>query len=594
MKNFFKIIRNNCFMLKYVLKYTPGLVIYNFIYYIYSGFVRTFTGVYVAMFILDSFQNKRPINEVLVFLVMVLAANVLQSVIQAYLAEIYSLKQQEILYQKMQSELFEKARNMELACYDNPSFYNDFVWAMSQSDGKALAVLDNTGQFLQHLTRFGSTVGIIISIDSVGVYAAAFIEVLCFFIRIIANKLEFELSEKQIPLQRKRDYISRVIYLADYAKEIRLSNVKKKLIEDFSSSNKKLVQVIRHYGKKLMATYSIRVISRSLILNVYTGYLVYLVLVAKTITYGGFMGLYNGTQELGNSAYSMGEVLTRFQKDSLYIDRFRTFLEYKSKMQDGQEPVPETKEVTLEMKNVSFQYEGTEEPTLHNINLTLHPGEKVALVGYNGAGKSTLVKLLMRLYDVTEGSIELNGSDIRNYALEDYYNCFGVVFQDFKLFAASIAENVMMDKVKPEDEAAVLEALEKSDFAGRLETLEDGTSTVLTREFSKEGVNLSGGEAQKVAIARVFPRNSRIVILDEPSSSLDPVTEYYVNQTMMNAAKDKTIVYISHRLSTTKMADRIIMLEKGRIIEEGTHDQLMELDGKYAEMFHMQAEKYGG
>ena len=248
--------------------------------------------------------------------------------------------------------------------------------------------------------------------------------------------------------------------------------------------------------------------------------------------------------------------------------------------------------VSLRLENVSFTYEGTDKPTIHNINLTIHPGEKVALVGYNGAGKSTLIKLMMRLYDVSDGHIYLNDIDITKYSIKDFRNYFGVVFQDFQLFAASLAENVMMNTTTQEDEEKVKDALRHSGFEERLNTLEEGTATMLTREFLKSGVNLSGGESQKVAIARIFPRDCSMVILDEPSSALDPVSEYNVNQSMLAAAKDKNVVFISHRLSTTKIADRILMLEAGQIIEQGSHEELMQLDGKYAQMFNMQAEKY--
>jgi len=169
-----------------------------------------------------------------------------------------------------------------------------------------------------------------------------------------------------------------------------------------------------------------------------------------------------------------------------------------------------------------------------------------------------------------------------------------VVFQDYQLLAATIGENVRMNLAKDGDEPHIIEALKKSGFADKLATLPLGIRTPLTREFEKNGVQLSGGEAQKVAIARIFLRHCRMVILDEPSSALDPISEYYVNQSMMEAAKDKTVIFISHRLSTTKNADRILMLEKGSIVEEGSHEQLMQRGGKYAEMFHMQAEKYQG
>ena len=223
-------------------------------------------------------------------------------------------------------------------------------------------------------------------------------------------------------------------------------------------------------------------------------------------------------------------------------------------------------------------------------------GEKLAIVGYNGAGKTTLIKLVMRLYDPTSGRILYNGQDIREFDLADYRAHIGAVFQDYCLFAATVAENVMGGRydASPESEAAVRKALDSASFTERLTTLEKGLDTPLTRELDENGVNLSGGEAQKIAIARVFVRPYELIIMDEPSSALDPVAEYELNHSILNAAdrQDRTVIFISHRLSTTRFADRILLFADGCLRESGNHDRLMELNGLYAEMFRMQAEKY--
>lgn len=217
---------------------------------------------------------------------------------------------------------------------------------------------------------------------------------------------------------------------------------------------------------------------------------------------------------------------------------------------------------------------------------------KIAIVGYNGAGKTTLIKLIMRLYDPNEGEILLNGVNIKEYDVEEYRRKIGTVFQDFKIFAATVKENVLLDFADTGSDEAVISSLEKSGFSDRLSTLSDSLSTDLTTEFEEKGVNLSGGEAQKLAVARVFYKNANLIILDEPSSALDPLAEYHLNRSMLHAAEHKSVVLISHRLSTTRLADRIYMLEQGRIIEEGTHAQLLAQGGKYAQMWRVQAGQY--
>lgn len=590
-----RMISNNLFMLKYIFKYTPGLILFLILLKAVRAVAGVLSYVYVAKSMLDAAQKGEGVGAVLLLIVAAVAINVIMLLLQSAYEGSYLPQKKEVLFQKMHSELFSKAQDMELACYDNPDFYTDFIWAMGEANDKALEVLESTGEFIYHLTSIASVAAIIVSVDFLGIIVAALAVLLAFIGSVACNKLEFEMSVKQMPIQRRRDYTSRVLYQPEYAKEIRLNPVKGKLIQNFSNINKELMNTIRYYSRKMMKwDFVIHTFSNVILIDVvYMAYLLYKTIVKHAYTYGAFYALYSGTDSLRTSMEGLITDITNFHKHSLYIERFRAFIEYKPNLMETKDPknMP-VKPEPISLKNVSFTYESLKEPTLKNISLTIQPGEKIALVGFNGAGKSTLIKLLMRLYDVTQGEILLGDTDIREYASEEYRKYFGVVFQDYQIFAATIGENVKMDCVQEQDEAAMREALRQSGFEEKLNTLARGIKTNLTREFDKEGINLSGGEAQKVAIARIFPRNCNMVILDEPSSALDPISEYNVNQSMMEAAKDKTVVFISHRLSTTRNADRIIMLADGEIIEEGSHDELMKLNGKYAHMFNMQAEKY--
>ncbi|MBQ4164963.1 MAG: ABC transporter ATP-binding protein, partial [Oscillospiraceae bacterium] len=258
---------------------------------------------------------------------------------------------------------------------------------------------------------------------------------------------------------------------------------------------------------------------------------------------------------------------------------------------EGEGPVPEN-DCTLELRNVSFKYKDNEKYVLKNVSMTIRKGEKLALVGENGAGKSTLIKLIMRLYDVTEGEILFGGVDIRKLNTKAYRERIGAVFQDFQIYGATLAENVKTDFVSENDSGKIVEALKRADFGAKLKTLENGIDTELTKEFSENGTMLSGGEGQKAAIARMFMRDMPIAILDEPSSALDPIAEYRLNKSMLKNAENQAVILISHRLSTTKDADRIILLENGSIAESGTHSELLKNNGTYAEMWNVQAKKY--
>lgn len=354
-----------------------------------------------------------------------------------------------------------------------------------------------------------------------------------------------------------------------------------------------VIKETKRYSIKMFFVNFARSSSVSLMFDIgITLLLTYKIMVEKSVSLGDFAATIGAMWKLLWQLNTLLDYFAKFKENSLYTEKFRVFLNYKPTVCDSENAKACEETVnTLELKNLSFSYPSADKNTISELSMTIKSGQKIALVGYNGAGKSTLVKLILRLYDPNSGEILINGENIKAFSVSSYRSKFGTIFQDFRLYSASVAENVLCSKYTNADEERVKSALSKSGFGEKLALMSHGVDTVLTKEFDSEGINLSGGEAQKIAIARVFARDCDIVILDEPSSALDPDSEYELNKTLMTAF-DKTVIIISHRLSTTIMADMIYMLEDGRIIEQGDHDSLMKLDGKYAEMFNKQAEKY--
>ena len=298
---------------------------------------------------------------------------------------------------------------------------------------------------------------------------------------------------------------------------------------------------------------------------------------------------------IGTISYCLNNLVQNFAEfgeHALYLDDVRYFLDYTEAVADGSEDAPDGGELSLE--NVSFRYDGNDEYTVKDISFTLRKGERIALVGCNGSGKTTLVKLIMRLYDPTEGRITVDGVDIKSIKKDGYRSMFSSVFQDFKVFSLSVRENVLLRPIGEGDDDAVREALECSGIYGKISGFERDIYTVLTREFDDKGENLSGGETQKLSLAGVFASDSPFVILDEPTSALDPIAEYTMFENMMKATEGRSVIFISHRLSSAVLADRVFLMEDGRITESGTHAELMGMHGSYAEMFHRQAENYLG
>ena len=302
---------------------------------------------------------------------------------------------------------------------------------------------------------------------------------------------------------------------------------------------------------------------------------------------------YTGTvNQLGNGMTLLFDTIRDFVQNLQYVDEFFTYQDMPNRTAEGKLPVTQAirDDYVFTFRDVTFTYPGAAAPSLIRLNCTFKKGEKLAVVGRNGSGKTTFIKLLCRLYDPQEGEILLNGVDIKQYKYEEYLEFFSSVFQDYMIFAFRLGENVASES--DYDEEKVTQALRDAGFGERLDSLEKGLDTQLFQFFSEDGVELSGGESQKVAIARCLYKDAPYVILDEPTAALDPVAEADIYQRMNQFTRDKGAIYISHRLSSCHFCDRILVFEKDRIVEQGTHDALLQAEGQYQKLWHAQAQYY--
>ena len=416
--------------------------------------------------------------------------------------------------------------------------------------------------------------------------------VLSVFTRKKQIKLNFTVTAEEQPFGRARENAARAFYLPEYAKELRLSDVGQALEQDLAHSIDGQKSAYYRKRHKIAALRAINVMTSNFwIMAASNVLLIYHMTVTGMITAGGFAAAQNAVWQVYWGMINFLYVFTDMSEHALYVQKYVDFLHRKPALVFGSRPMPAQFE-SLQVQDMSFRYPGSEETVLHKVNLTVLAGEKIAFVGYNGAGKSTLIKLLLRLYDPSEGSILLNGVDIREYDIGQYRRFFGALFQDFTLFAATVGENVLAGEDDGSRRDEILRVLDEAGFTERLEQMPSGIDTMLTREFDEKGQNLSGGELQKIGIARVLASGGAVWVLDEPSSALDPDSEMQFNRRLMKHGDGKTILFISHRLSTTRMSDRIYMFAGGELVEQGSHDELMAQNGPYAEMFTLQAEKY--
>lgn len=592
-----RVLKNHLFLWKLCFRAAPTymlLVLYDAFRYQFIIFLEHTLGI---RYVLHCAEYGEPFYKAFLVIGIILLINIIQIIPDGYFIHGITYRAKPKLYRALKEQMYQKAKQLDLACYDNPKYYNDFVLAVAEAESSIDRFIELLNSIVQSITVIVTTGVFYLMTDSVGILFVSASFLLSFFLSKKLNKINYEVRIKVNPWERKRNYASRVFYLKDYAKELRLNpQVSELLKKEFIEANDHIEEEQRRVSGRRVGFQFLRYYCAGDFITdgLYVGYLIFQAAVLHTIDYSNAVVLFGRTGSLRSGLRGLAEIAPRANENSLYVDKIREFLAYEPTLVHGVgDKVPEGTGC-VELKNVSFRYSDDTEEILHDISLVARPGERIAIVGYNGAGKTTLIKLLMRLYDPTKGVVSYHGRDIREYDMDDYHKKIGVVFQDYKMYGASLFENVVLNDIEADqrERSQVEDALRRSGFEERLASLPEGLDTQITTEFDVNGVDLSGGESQKTAIARAFYRRADILIMDEPSSALDPISEYQLNKAMHEAAVNKTVFYISHRLSTTRDADRILMLEKGRIVEEGTHEELLKRNGKYAEMWNAQAGKY--
>ena len=596
-------LRRNLYILKMVWEISPARVLLTMLQSLLDFGFWVFGTVVFMQFLFGAVEFGRSFSEVVIFLSIFMLASMLGRAFDSWFTHRYCIINDQLLYRHLNKKLFDKASNVDIACYENTEFYNSYTKAAAEIFQRGVSVVRNLSQVFSAALASIFVLYTMFQINAwVGLFGLA-PTIANMTLGRLAGKAYYERDMENVPHRRRQDYVNRVIYLQRYAKEIRLTGIFSVLGRTYNDAMGGIIKVSEKYWKKLAAYNSLKsTICFPLFFEGIWLFAAFLAMVQKSIEITDFVVLVNAAVSGTWMVISFVDALNETYKNALYADNLITFINYKPKIPEdaGGIPVPETID-HVELRNVCFHYEGSEKNALTNISFTLRRGELISLVGHNGSGKSTLVKLIMRLYDPTEGQILMNGVDIREYAVRDYRSLIGSTFQDFQIFSTSIQNNVIMGNriAKGDPEQIARASLEKSGIIEKIDSIPGGMQATLTREFDDAGVNLSGGEAQKVAIARSFAKQCPILLLDEPSSALDPIAEYQMYKNYIALCKESTdngggkiSLFITHRLSTAVLSDRIVHLEHGEITEVGTHAELMLANASYAEVFRKQAENY--
>lgn len=584
-------IKSLLFLLKQVWKYQKSYIFYA-IFLQVAKLVIPLSTIIFPKFIIDELMGEQRFEYILLYVFVLISFNFIGGFFSDYLeGKVFVARG--IVFNKFQCHISEKLLDCDYENIENPEFLDikerarKFLYANGQGFG---VVLNSAFNILGDLFVF---ISIVIVISTLSFWVVLIFSVLVILSAIVDSGVRKKYTEwdmEKAPIERKTSYLLNIIEDFSYGKDIRIYGAKVFLLNKISHH---LEVSNQFYAKQIRALNQSKYFNTLMTLvrdGIAYLYLVYKV-VKNSISIGDFSMYISAVSQFSNAMSELLQSILDIRQFSGYYDALEQYLNVPSKMREGdKEKDIDTKNICIEFQDVSFKYPGQEKFALKHVNLIIDSGEKVAIIGENGAGKTTFVKLLMRLYDPTSGRITVNGVDITKIDYDYYQSLLAVVFQDYKLFSFTVKDNVVFGKEV--DDEIITNELNQIGLQDKLHSLPKGIYTNIYKNFEEDGFEPSGGEGQKIAITRAIHKNAPIIILDEPTAALDPRAEYNIYQNFNQLIKGKTALYISHRMSSAKFCDKVIVFKDGSICENGTHEDLMELKGLYYELYSMQAQYY--
>ena len=501
----------------------------------------------------------------------------------------------ELVCNHIKIKIVEKAKTLDVSSFDRPEFYEKLENANREAGMRPIGILRSTFNVLSTLISIISFAVILIALHPLAPVVIAVMALPGAIINYVYRNKQFRYIRHRSKERRQMEYFSGLVVNKDMVKEVRIMGLADTFIDKYKQVFKKYFAGIR----KIIIGEGLWQIAFALISLVAHLFLFGFIII-YVVNGGGKIGdysLYTGAlNSISTAVTTLVTATATIYEGTLFIDNMMVFMKEKpTVVPSTDEPLLPERHVahTVEFKNVSFRYPGNERDVIKNVSFKISAGENVVLVGLNGAGKTTLIKLLTRLYDPTEGEILLDGHNLKEYDVRALYDIFGIIFQDFGKYAVSICENIAYGDIsKGVNKEAVLAAAKRGNAAEFIEKLPTGYDTPLMRFFEENGLELSIGQWQKLSIARAFYKDSDILILDEPTASLDPLAEQEVFSQFASLGDNKISVFVSHRLSSATIADKIVVLRGGEIAEVGNHKELMEQKGEYFKLFSTQAKHY--
>ncbi|MFH5915863.1 ABC transporter ATP-binding protein [Clostridium perfringens] len=555
--------------------------------------IAPFIGIFLPKFLIDELLGQRRIEIILMTLIGFFLLSSVVNYSIAWLRCAYSPRVTKIRTDYI-TMISDKIMKMDFKNTEDPEVLNKIKSVMNAVMSNNTGVEGVYHTLLGLFGRLTAFVGYISIVLFLSPWILLFLIInvlISYALTMRVKKYEYSQKEKAADKDRRTFYVFDTMYDFTYGKDIRIYDLKNILIDKFKKFRGERIDISNDVQEKQLKVKIVDVILLVIRECVVYGYLIYNVLFTG-MGIGDFTMYFSTINGFGDWMKGILGDLAHIKAQNMYLDDMREFLEIKSEDKEKTRDIPIDSSYEIEFKNVSFKYPKTDKYIYKNLSLKIKKGQRLAIVGINGAGKTTFVKLLCRLYEPTSGEILINGVNIKDFSKEEYYKILSVVFQDIKTFAFTVAENVSLENLEDVDREKVLHCIEKAGVGDKINSLQKGIDTSLLKILDGEGVELSGGENQKLALARALYKNGKIVILDEPTSALDAVAEYNIYKGFDELIGDKTAIYISHRLASTKFCDVIAFFENGEIVEYGTHEELLKKNGKYSDMFNIQAQYY--
>lgn len=582
----------NWFIIKKLLRISPSYFITLLMFNAYDGIMIFLNSIFILRKIINSVQSHTEFLEVSNTLLTFTLINIVYITIKVLFNHQVLPKWKLKIENYFSKSILDSFTSINMEYFDDASYFDDFIAGTKDISQRAISVMNCYGNLVKSISTFMSVITLVILVDSICLILVAISLIIAGISSKKIAKLRHNRLSEITTNRRKSEYIKEIFYRKEYIKEIKMYQYSDKLIDNHDTYLKEISDVFKSYSPKIFILSICEDISTIMFDIVYVSYLVIRAIITSNLLIGDFIAMLNSAWSLSNNIEAILKNITELNEHCIYIMKYKHFIE-KSKSVITGDKIPGLYTGDISFRDVKFKYNIDSSNVLKNISFNIKKNEKVAIVGYNGAGKSTLLKVLLRLYDIDEGSICEDNINIKSYDPDSYRDKFSIVFQDFNTYAVSLSENVKMDLIKESDYPSIIESLKKVNFMEKQVLERDVLTKQISREFDDGGLILSGGEDQKVAISRVLLNSKNYVIFDEPTAALDPESEYHFNQLVKELFKDKTVIVVSHRLSTVRMMDKIIVLNNGKVEEIGSHKELLVAGGKYSDMYKAQAKNYG-